>query len=322
MRFAIVLAAALFGLIPSAFAQNYPSRTVKIVAPFAVGGGSDVWARILSPQLSERWGQPVIVENRVGASGNLGAEYVAKSSAADGYTLLMAGTTHAIGKNLFRNLTYDLEKDLAPITAVVTYSSMVVASPALPVRTVRELIALAKARPGELDFGSPNIGSANHLAMELFKIMASVNMVHIPYKGGSGQLVGDLVAGHVKLASMGIPLAISQVKAGKLRAIAVTGTHRSQLLPELPTVSEAGLPGFDITSFDGLFAPVGLPRDLITKINGDVLAVLGSADTKDRFASLGADPAPMSSEAFGRYLREEVAKWGKLVRESGAKVDE
>jgi tripartite-type tricarboxylate transporter receptor subunit TctC len=217
---------------------------------------------------------------------------------------------------------YDLEKDLAPITAVVTFSSMIVVNPALPVKTVNELIALAKARPGELNFGSPNIGSANHLAMELFKIMAKVNMVHIPYKGGSGQMVGDLMAGHVPLASIGIPVAISQVKAGRLRAIAVTGAKRSALLPGVPTVSEAGLPGFNITSWDGVFAPIGLPRDLVTKLNGDIVAVLGAAETKDRLAALGAEPAPMSPDAFGRYVREEIAKWAKLVKESGARADD
>ena len=308
--------------IPPLFAQDYPSRPVRIVAPFAPGGGSDVWARILGPKLHERWGQAVIVENRVGASGNLAAEYVAKSTAPDGYTLLMAGNTHAIGMSLFKNLRYDLEKDLAPITAAVTFSSVIVVNPALPVKTVRELIALAKSRPGELNFGSPNVGSANHLAMELFKIMAKVKMVHIPYKGGSGQMVVDLIGGHVPLASIGIPIAIAYVKAGRLRPIAVTGLKRSNLLPQVPTVSEAGLPGFNITSWDGVFAPVDLSRDLVTKLNRDIVAVLGTAEMKDRLASLGADAAPMSPEAFGRYVREEIAKWAKLVKESGAKVDE
>ncbi len=324
MRFKLecLVVGVLAGLIPPLFAQDYPNRPVRIVAPFAPGGGSDVWARILSPKLYERWGQTVIVENRVGASGNLAAEYVAKSAAADGYTLLMAGNTHAIGMSLFKNLRYDLEKDLAPITAVVSFSSVIVVNPALPVKTVKELIALAKARPGELNFGSPNVGSGNHLAMELFKLMAKVNMVHVPYKGGSGQMVVDLIGGHVPLASIGIPIAIAYVKAGRLRPIAVTGPQRSNLLPGVPTVSEAGLPGFNITAWDGVFAPVALPRDLVAKLNRDIVAVLGAADMKDRLASLGADAAPMSPEAFGRYVREEIAKWATLVKESGAKVDD
>ena len=315
----MLLLVAGLALATSLLAQEYPNRPVRLISPFAVGGGSDVWARIMAPKLSERWGQSVVVENRVGASGNLAADYVSKA-APDGYNLVMAGTTHAIGKNLFQNLSYDLEKDLTPITAVVTYSSVIIASTTLPVTNVKELIALAKAKPGQLDFGSGNVGSANHLSMELFKLMANVDMIHIPYKGGSGQLIGDLVAGHVKLASMGIPLAIGQIKAGKLRALAVTGTTRSQLLPEVPTVHESGLPGFEIVSFDGVFGPANLPKHLVDKLNADIGAVLALPDTKQRFATLDAIPAPMPPDAFRRYLREEVAKWGKLVKASGAKA--
>ena len=323
MRFLlkVFVAAVLTGVVLPVFAQGYPNRPVRIVAPFAPGGSTDVLTRIVGQKLNGRWRQTVIVDNRVGASGNIGAEHVAKSSAADGHTLLMAGSPHAIGVSLFKNLRYDLEKDLAPIGAVAMFPNLLVAHPALPVKTVKDLIALAKARPGELNFGSPNIGSPNHLAMELFKTMAKVNMVHIPYKGGSGQMVGDLVAGHVQLASMGFPPAIPQVKTGKLRAIAVTGAKRSPLLPEVPTVSEAGLPGFDVSSWYGVFAPMGLPRDLVTKLNGDIVAILGEADLKERLASLGAEPMPMSPEDFGHFVREEVAKWAKVVKESGAKAD-
>ncbi len=313
--------AVLAGLVAPAVAQDYPNKSVRIVAPFAAGGSTDVLTRIVSLKLYERWGHTVIVDNRVGASGNIGAEYVAKLSAADGYTLLMAGAPHAIGVSLFRSLRYDLVKDLVPISAVATFPSVIVAHPSLPVKTVKDLIALAKARPGELNFGSPNIGSPNHLAMELFKTMAKVNMMHIPYKGGSGQMVGDLMAGHVQLASMGFPPAIPQIKSGRLRAIAVTGAQRSPLLPEVPTVSEAGLPGFDVSSWYGLFGPAGLSKDIITKVNGDTVALLALADMKDRLAGLGAEPLPLSPEEFGRYVREEIAKWAKVVKESGAKVD-
>ena len=304
-----------------AWAQDYPSRPVRIVAPFAPGGSTDVLTRIVGQKLNGRWGQTVIVENRVGASGHIGAEHVAKSSAADGYTLLMAGAPHAIGMSLFKNLRYDLERDLAPISPVATFPSLIVAHPSLPVKTVKDLIALAKARPGDLNFGSPNIGSPNHLAMELFKTMAKVNMVHIPYKGGSGQMVGDLLAGHVQLASMGFPPAIPQVKAGKLRAIAVTGAKRSPLLPEVPTVSESGLSGFEVSSWYGVFGPAGLPKDIVTKLNNDIVGILDAADLKERLVSLGAEPAPMSPEDFGRHVRAEIARWAKVVKESGAKVD-
>lgn len=302
-------------------AQEYPARPVKIVAPFAPGGSTDVLTRLVAQHLNARWGRSVVVENRVGASGQIGAEYVAKTSAPDGYTLLMAGSPHAIGMSLFKNLRYDLAKDLAPISAVATFPNLIVTHPSLPVKTVKELIALARARPGELNFGSPNIGSPNHLAMELFKTMAKVNMVHIPYKGGSGQMVGDLIAGHVQLASMGFPPAIPQVRAGRLRPIAVTGPKRSPLLPEIPTVAESGLPGFEVTSWYGLFAPAAVPGALVARLNGDVAAILELRELKERLATLGAEPAPMSTEEFGRHVRAEIAKWAKVVQEAGARVD-
>jgi tripartite-type tricarboxylate transporter receptor subunit TctC len=301
--------------------QDYPVRPVRIVAPFAPGGSTDVLTRLVGQKLNARWKQSVVVENRVGASGRIGAEYVAKSAAADGYTLLMAGAPHAIGMTLFRKLNYDLARDLAPIGLVATFPSVIVAHPTLPVKSVKDLIALARSRPGQIDFGSPNIGSPNHLVMELVKTMAKVNMTHIPYKGGSGQMVGDLVAGHVQIASMGFPPAIPQIKAGRLRAIAVTSAKRSPLLPAVPTVSESGLPGFEVNSWYGLFGPAGLPAALRTRLNGDVVAILGEADLKERLAKLGAEPGPMPADEFGRFVRSEIAKWAKVVKASGASAD-
>lgn len=311
----------LAGPLSVASGQDYPVRPVRIVAPFAPGGSTDVLTRLVGQKLNARWKQSVVVENRVGASGRIGAEYVAKSAAADGYTLLMAGAPHAIGMTLFRKLNYDLARDLAPIGLVATFPSVIVAHPTLPVKSVKDLIALAKSRPGQIDFGSPNIGSPNHLVMELVKTMAKVNMTHIPYKGGSGQMVGDLVAGHVQIASMGFPPAIPQIKTGRLRAIAVTSAKRSPLLPEVPTVSESGLPGFEVNSWYGLFGPAGLPAPLRTRLNGDVVAILGDADLKERLATLGAEPGPMSAEAFGRYVQSEIARWAKVVKASGARAD-
>ena len=311
----------LAGPLSVASGQDYPVRPVRIVAPFAPGGSTDVLTRLVGQKLNARWKQSVVVENRVGASGRIGAEYVAKSAAADGYTLLMAGAPHAIGMTLFRKLNYDLARDLAPIGLVATFPSVIVAHPALPVKSVKDLIALARSRPGQIDFGSPNIGSPNHLVMELVKTMAKVNMTHIPYKGGSGQMVGDLVAGHVQIASMGFPPAIPQIKTGRLRAIAVTSAKRSPLLPEVPTVSESGLPGFEVNSWYGLFGPAGLPAALRTRLNGDVVAILGDADLKERLAKLGAEPGPMSAEAFGRYVQSEIARWAKVVKASGARAD-
>ncbi|MBI3918937.1 MAG: tripartite tricarboxylate transporter substrate binding protein [Betaproteobacteria bacterium] len=317
----VVAFVVLAGPLSVASGQDYPVRPVRIVAPFAPGGSTDVLTRLVGQKLNARWKQSVVVENRVGASGRIGAEYVAKSAAADGYTLLMAGAPHAIGMTLFRKLNYDLARDLAPIGLVATFPSVIVAHPTLPVKSVKDLIALARSRPGQIDFGSPNIGSPNHLVMELVKTMAKVNMTHIPYKGGSGQMVGDLVAGHVQIASMGFPPAIPQIKTGRLRAIAVTSAKRSPLLPAVPTVSESGLPGFEVNSWYGLFGPAGLPAALRTRLNGDVVAILGDADLKERLATLGAEPGPMPADEFGRFVRSEIAKWAKVVKASGASAD-
>jgi tripartite-type tricarboxylate transporter receptor subunit TctC len=315
---------ALIGLaafVAPAVGQDYPTKPVRIVAPFAAGGSTDVLTRLVSAKLTERWSHTVIVDNRVGASGNIGAEVVAKLSAPDGYTLLMAGAPHAIGVSLFKNLRYDLEKDLVAIANVATFPSLIVAHPSLPAKNVKELIALAKGRPGELNFGSPNIGSPNHLGMELFATMANVKMVHIPYKGGSGQMVGDLLAGHIQLASMGFPPAIPQVKNGKLRPIAATGVQRSPLLPDVPTVRESGLPGYEVTSWYGLFGPVALSKDIVNRVNRDVVAFLNAPDFKERLATLGAEPAPMTPDEFARYVRADIQKWAKVVKASGAKAE-
>ena len=321
MRYARWLVPALLALCASmAAAQDYPRKAVRVVAPFAPGGATDLLARLVSQKLSERWSQSVLVDNRTGAGGHIGAE-VAARSAPDGYTLLVAGAPHAIGMSLYKKLGYDLARDLAPISNLATYPSAIVAHPSLPVRSVKDLIALARSRPGQLNFGSAGSGSPNHLALELFKTMAKVSMVHVPYKGGSGQMVGDLLAGQVQLASIGLPPAMPHIKAGKLRVIAVTGAKRSQLLPDAPTVAEAGLPGFDVTSWYGMFGPAALPRDIVMKVNGDIAAALATPDMKERLAASGADPAPTTPEDLGRLVREEVAKWSKVVADSGAKID-
>jgi tripartite-type tricarboxylate transporter receptor subunit TctC len=318
---AVIGCVALAGATFTASGQDYPSRPVRIVAPFAAGGSTDVLTRLVAQKLNARWKQSVVVENRVGASGRIGAEYVAKSVAPDGYTLLMAGAPHAIGASLFRKVPYDLERDLSAIGLVATFPSVIVAHPALPAKSVKELIALAKSRPGQIDFGSPNIGSPNHLAMELFKTMAKVNMVHIPYKGGSGQMMGDLIAGHVQLASMGFPPAVPQIENGRLRAIAVTSAKRSPVLPQVPTVAESGLPGFEVTSWYGLFAPAALPASLRTRLNADVVAILGDEDLKERLAKLGAEPGPMTPDEYSRFVHSEIVKWAKVVKASGATAD-
>jgi len=316
---AVLAATMLLAAVP-ATAQTYPARTVRLIAPFAPGGATDVLARLAGQKLGERWGQSVIVDNRVGAGGHIGSELAARA-APDGYTLLVAGTPNAIGMSLYQKLGYDFAKDLAPANRIATYPSAIVVHPALPVKNVKELIALAKSRPGQLNFGSAGVGSPNGLALELFKTMAKVRMEHIPYKGGSGQMVTELLAGQVQLASIGLPPAMPYVSSGRLRVIAVTGMTRSALLPDAPTVNESGLPGFDVTSWYGVFGPAALPKDIVAKLNSDIAAILGGQDLKDRLATLGAEPGSMTTEAFSRYVREEIAKWAKVVKESGAKPD-
>ena len=316
----LVALAALLGVAPIAAAQEFPAKTVRLIAPFSPGGATDALARVVSQKLSERWHHQVIVDNRPGAGGNIGAELAARA-APDGYTLVVAGAPHAINMTLYKKLSYDLQKDLVGINRIASYPSAIVVHPALPVKTVKDLIALARKRPGELNFGSAGPGSPNRLAIELLMIMGKIKMVHVPYKGGSGQMVGELIAGQVQLASIGLPPSMGHIKAGKLRPIAVTGTTRSPLLPNVPTVSEAGLPGFDVTSWYGIFAPAAVPKNLVTKINGDITAILDTPDMKQRLDKLGADAAPQSPEDFAKFVRAEVEKWAKVVKESGATVN-
>jgi tripartite-type tricarboxylate transporter receptor subunit TctC len=306
-------------LANTAWAQEYPGKPVRMVAPSSPGGAIDILARLVSLKLAETWGRSVFVENRPGATANIGAELVARS-APDGYTLLLAGLPNAINMSLYRNSGYDLAKDLAPITGVARFPSLIAVHPSVPVKSVNELIALAKRRPGELNYGSAGSGSPNHLSMEIFKSMAKVSIVHVPYKG-TGPMLIDLIAGQVQLASMGLPPALPYVKAGRLRVIAVTGKTRSPFLPEVPTVSESGLAGFEVFSWYGVFAPAGLPAPLVRKLNTDIVGFLEMGSVKERLAALDAEPMPMSPDEFGRYVHAEIAKWAKVINETGVKAD-
>ncbi len=311
---AALLALTLAGICQ---AQDYPSRAVRVVVPFAPGGSVDFFGRLVSQKLTERWGRQVLVENRAGAGGNLGAETVAKS-APDGYTLLIAGIPHTIGVTLYQKPTYDFAKDLQGVGNIGMLHSVIVTHPSLPVKTIKDLIALAAARPGQLTFGSGGNGSPNHLTLELVNFMAKVSMVHVPYKGG-GQVVGDLVAGHIQLASNGIPAVLSLVQAGKLRAIAVTGSQRSAIMEKVPTVAESGLPGFDVTSWYGLFVPANTQAAIIAKVNKDLGDLLVSANIKERFAAMGAEPSVMRPDEFTNYVRNEILKWEKVIKAAGIK---
>lgn len=301
----------------AAWAQNYPNRPIRMVVPLSPGGSADILARLISRDLSPRLGKPVVVENRVGGGGHIGSDFVAKSP-PDGYTLLTAGIPQAIGMSLYEKLPYDMAKDLAPVIQGATFPSIIAVHPSLPVKSIKELVALAKARPGELNYGA-NTGSPNHLGIELLNVAKNIKMTHIPYKG-AGPVVSDLVAGHIQLASLGFPPALPMVQASRLRAIAVTGIRRSPQLPDVPTVAESGVPGYNVTSWYGVFAPAGTPADIIQRLNLEIAAALKSPEVTRRLVGLGADVAPTSPEEFGRIVREEIAKWAKVVKASGAKT--
>ena len=303
-----------------ALAQAYPSKPVRLVVPFPPGGSLDVVARAVGAKLSEAWGQPVVIDNRPGAGGNIGADLVAKS-APDGYTILEGAlSTHAVNVTLYGKLPYDPIKDFAPISLVAITPNVLVLNPAAPFNTVPELIAYAKANPGKLSFGSGSNGSAGHLAGELFKTDAHIDMVHIPYKGGAPALQA-LLAGDTQLMFDNLANSMQQVKAGKLKAIAVTTAKRSALVPELPTLSETGVPGFDIYTWWGFMAPAGTPKEIIAKWNTEVTRILNTPEMKAFFAQQGAEPAPTTPEQFEALIKSEIPKYAKIIKDSGAKVD-
>ncbi len=303
-----------------ALAQAYPSKPVRLVVPFPPGGSLDVVARAIGAKLSEAWGQPVVIDNRPGAGGNIGADLVAKS-APDGYTILEGAlSTHAVNVTLYGKLPYDPIKDFAPISLVAITPNVLVVNPTSPFNTVPELIAYAKANPGKLSFGSGSNGSAGHLAGELFKTDAHIDMVHIPYKGGAPALQA-LLAGDTQLMFDNLANSMQQVKAGKLKAIAVTTAKRSALVPELPTLSEAGVPGFDIYTWWGFMAPAGTPKEIIAKWNTEVTRILNTPEMKTFFAQQGAEPAPTTPEQFEALIKSEIPKYARIIKESGAKVD-
>jgi tripartite-type tricarboxylate transporter receptor subunit TctC len=318
---ALACALACFAMLaPAANAQSYPSKPIRLVVPFPPGGSLDVVARAIGPKLSEAWGQPVVIDNRPGAGGNIGADLVAKS-APDGYTILEGAlSTHAVNVSLYSKMPYDPVKDFAPITLVAITPNVLVLNSAFPVNSVSELIAYAKAHPGALSFGSGSNGSAGHLAGELFKTQTGVDMVHIPYKGGAPALQA-LLAGDTQLMFDNLANSTPQLKAGRLKALAVTTAKRSTLIPELPTLAEAGLPGFDIYTWWGFMAPAGTPREVIIKWNAEVTRILGTPEMKAFFAQQGAEPAPTTAEQFAALIRSEIPKYAKIVRDSGAKVD-
>ena len=300
-------------------AENFPSRPVRMIVPFPPGGSTDLVARVAAQKLSELWGQQVVIDNRGGANGMIGSDLVAKAN-PDGYTAVL-GTIgpFAINAALYK-MSYDIARDFAPITYTANIANVLVVHPGIAARDVKELLALAKAKPGQLAFGSSGTGGAPHMAVELFKLLAQVNVVHVPYKGG-GPSMADLVGGQIAASFASMPSAIPFIKAGKLRALGISSTKRSPALPDTPTVAEAGVGGFSVLDWQGLFTTAKTPPEIVAKFNTDVLRVLAMPDVVERLNAAGVEIQTSTPAAWGEFVRAEVAKWGKVVKDAGLKVE-
>jgi tripartite-type tricarboxylate transporter receptor subunit TctC len=307
------------GVLLPCSAQQYPVKPIRIIVPFPVGGIADIYSRLIGNRWSEALGQPVLVENRTGAGGNIGADLVAKA-APDGYTLGIGSIgTHAVNVSLFSRMPFDPVRDFAPITLLLEAEGLLVLHPSVPAQNVAELISLARSKPGGLTYASAGAGTASHLAGELFKSMAKVDMLHVPYKGNVPAIT-DLLAGQTSLIFATMPTVLPQAKAGKLRALATIGAARSRAAPDLPTVAET-LPGFDVTNWVGFFAPAGTPPDIVRRLNAETAKFMGSKEIETRLTNEGARFIPMTPEQFGAFVKAEIAKWAPVVKASGAKAD-
>jgi tripartite-type tricarboxylate transporter receptor subunit TctC len=303
----------------AAVAQAWPAKPLRMIVPFPPGGGTDLLGRYLGVKLSEALGQQVIVENRGGANGTLGLD-VASKAAPDGYTLVIGQTGNLTISPSFAKVGYDPVRDFTPVTLLAESALAIFIHPSLPVKSLKDLVALAKAKPGQLSYASSGSGSPGHLGVELLKKMAGIDLVHIPYKGASPGFT-DLVAGHVQLYLTSMLSAQQFVKAGRVRALAVGSAQRSPSLPDLPTIAESGYPGFEVTNWWGLLAPGGMARDLVARLNAEVVKIMGMPDARERMAALGADVVTGTPERFAAYIRSETVKWSRVIRESGARVD-
>jgi tripartite-type tricarboxylate transporter receptor subunit TctC len=303
----------------SAVAQNYPSRPIRIVCPYVAGGGSDFVARTIALKLTETIGQSVVVDNRPGGGTNIGAELVARS-APDGYTIFLGGTPTAVNVTLYKKLPFDVLNDFAPITETTVAPNLLVVHPSLPVRTVKDLIALAKSRPGQLTYGSAGIASSNHLSGALFKTMAGIDIVHVPYKGG-GAAVTDLLAGNISMYFSTTPSSMPHVRTGRLRALAVTSAKRSGIVPNIPTMAEAAVPGFEMSAWHALFAPAGTPPAVVKKLADEVVRALRQPDVRERLAAQGVDAIGTTPEELAAVVKENIAKYAKLVKAADIRIE-
>ena len=301
-------------------AQPYPAKPIRFVVPYPTGGPLDTVARLLGQKVAQSTKQPVIVDNKPGAGGNIGADAVAKAL-PDGYTILMgAVATHAINPTLYPSIPYDPIRDFAPETQVASTPNVLVVHPSIPASSVKEFIAYAKANPGKLNFGSGSTGSAGHLAGELFKTMAGIDMTHVPYKGAAPAMQ-DLIGGQIQLMFDNLASSLAQVRAGKVKALAATTSKRSALAPELPTIAESGLPGFDINTWFGIFVPAATPREIVERLHAEFTRALAAPDVRERMLNLGAEPVGSTPEEFAAYIRSEAAKYARVIKASGARAD-
>ena len=306
-------------LVAAAQAGGFPDKAIRIVVPFPPGGATDAAARLVAVKMSEHWGQPVVVDNRAGAGGNVGSDLVAKAP-ADGYTLVMGVTgSHAINTSLYSRMPYDPVADFVAISQVAVVPNVLVVHPSVPAKNLAELVALAKKEPGKLNYASLGNGTAAHLGMEMLKAEAGVDITHVPYKG-SAPAVSDLLAGQVQMMVDGLPSALPHIKAGKLRAIALTSLRRSPSLPDLPTIAES-YPGFYADAWSGLFAPKGTPQPVVDKLSAEVQRILKLPEVREKLAALGAEPVGSTQAEFAAHVKKEIDKWAKVVKTSGAKVD-
>jgi tripartite-type tricarboxylate transporter receptor subunit TctC len=324
MRLSVVcarlMAAAMACAAIGGWAQPYPAKPIRIIVPFPAGGTADIMGRVVGQKMTETWGQQVLIDNRSGAGGNIAAELAAKS-APDGYTLFLCTVgTHAVHQTLYEKLPFDPIKDFSAVAYIAGVPNVVVVHPSIPVKSVKELIGFIKARPGQINFGSSGPGSSVHMSGEMLKVMAGLDMTHIPYKGNP-QAVTDLMAGQIELMITNMPSVIPYIQSGRLRALAVTTKARSPALPDLPTMEEAGLPGYESSAWFGLVSPAAVPRDIVSKLNAEVMRIVGLEDVKRNLASQGAYPLVMTPDEFGAFMKAETAKWAKIVKASGARAD-
>ena len=317
------LATSITATLPGAVlaqAGSYPNKPIRIIVPFAVGGIADTFGRTIGIKLTEAWGQPVVIDNRTGAGGNIGADLVAKAP-PDGYTLVMGNNgTHAVNVSLFKTIPFDPIKDFVPVAHVLEAEGLLVVNPSIKANSVREVLEMARAQPGKLSYASGGLGTTSHLAGELFKSTGKVDIVHVPYKGNS-PAIADLLSGQTQMSFATMPTVLPHVKAGKLRALASIGLARTVALPDVPTVAESGLPGFEVSNWIGLFAPAGTPSEIVAKLNAEVQKIMQSPDVQKRLETEGARFIPTTPGQFASFQRDELAKWAKIIKDANIKAE-